>query len=136
MKIRIALGILTALAVMLTAGAGFADSELHGEDWLRGKHSGDGAVLLGHKVYHLGAQTQIRGLKGERLSLDDLIWVPELESLAKEPRVPTLWVEFDATLVGNRLVLNWIQLSANKEGMDRTQLPASVDRYGRTQDGR
>jgi hypothetical protein len=131
MRIRIVSAVLTGLMACLFADAAMAGSDLNGENWLRGKNTSEGTVLLGHKVYHLGAMTQIRGLKGEQLSLDDLIWVPELTSFATEPRVPTLWVEYDATLVGTRLVLNWIQLSIEQEGMDQTRLPSGVDPYGR-----
>jgi len=131
MRIRIVSIFLTGLAACLFAGAATAGSDLNGKDWLRGKNTAEGTVLLGHKVYHLGAMTQIRGLKGEQLTLDDLVWVPELASFSTEPRVPTLWVEYDATLVGTQLMLNWIQLSIDQEGMDQTQLPSGVDSYGR-----
>lgn len=131
MRIRIVSLFLTGLTACLLAGVATAGGDLGGENWLRGKNTSEGTVLLGHKVYHLGAATQIRGLKGEQLSLDDLIWVPELASYAREPRVPTLWVEYDATLVGSQLILNWIQLSIAQEGMDQTQLPSGVDSYGR-----
>ena len=131
MSIRIVLLSLAGLLACLIAGAADAGSDLGGEQWLRGKNTSEGTVLLGHKVYHLQATTQILGLKGEKLTLEDLIWVPELASYSPEPRVPTLWVKYDATLVGTRLILNWIQLSIDQEGMDQTQLPSGVDSYGR-----
>lgn len=130
MPIRIMLLSLAGLLACLIAGAARA-GELGGEDWLRGKNSAEGTVLLGFEVYHLGAATQIRGLKGEKLGLEDLIWVPELESFAVPPRVPSLWVRFDATRVGTQLILNWIELSIDQEGMDQTHMPGGVDAYGR-----
>lgn len=131
MQIRIVQLAVAGLVACLIAGVANAGGDLSGENWLRGKNTAEGTVLLGHEVYHLGAMTQIRGLKGEQLTLDDLVWVPELASFDKEPRVPTLWVEYDATRVGTQLRLNWIQLSINKEGMDPTQMPDGMDAYGR-----
>ena len=131
MKIRFLPIALIALAVCAISGAAGADNDLRGAHWLRAKNSAEGTVLLGQKVYHVGATTQIRGLKGEQLRLADLVWVPEVESFSPPPRVPTLWVEYDATLVGTQLRLNWIQLSLDQEGLDQTQLPPGVDSYGR-----
>jgi hypothetical protein len=130
MPIRIALLSLAGLVACVIAGAAHA-GDLGGEDWLRGKNTSEGSVLLGFKVYRLGPATQIRGLKGEKLELEDLIWVPELESFAEPPRVPSLWVKFDATQVGTQLILNWIELSIDQEGMDQTHMPGGVDAYGR-----
>jgi hypothetical protein len=137
MQTRIVLSCLgTALACLLATTAG-ADGELDGHDWLRGKNTEHQAVLIGHDVYHLGAQTQIKGLDGETLSLADLIWIPELEDLEKIPRVPTVWVEYDATRVGDRLLLNWMQLSIDQEGLDHVRLQEhDRDRFGRIPGGR
>ena len=137
MQTRIVLSCLgAAMACLLAATAG-ADDELHGHDWLRGKNTEQQAVLIGHAVYQLGAQTQIKGVDGETLSLGDLIWIPELESLEKIPRVPTVWVEYDATRVGDRLLLNWVQLSLDQEGLDHVRLQEhDRDRFGRIPGGR
>ncbi len=131
MSNRIVLLCLAGLVACQITGAAQAGNELGGEDWLRGKNTSENTVLLGFKVYHLNPMTQIRGLKGESMGLDDLVWVPELESYAEIPRVPSLWVKFDATQVGTQLVLNWIELSIDQEGMDPTHLPGGVDEYGR-----
>ena len=114
---------LAAALALCLASAAAADSHLGGMDWMWGKNTEQGAVLIGKRVYHLAAHTQISGYEQERLSLPDLVWVPELESLAKKPRVPNLWVEFDATEVGDRLVLNWVKLSRQQEGMGASGPP-------------
>lgn len=126
--------IVTTLAITaLLCGFGTASANeglLNGHNWMRGKNTPSNSVLIGKRVYELGAHTQIVGLQEERLTLDDLIWVPELESLSRIPRVANLWVEYDATQVGDRLILNWVRLSIDQEGMDQTQMDG-VDRYGR-----
>jgi hypothetical protein len=130
MQIRPALAWVATIAICCIAGSAGADDELAGHDWLRGKNTEQQAVLLGHQVYQLNARTQILGLEGQVMSLDDLVWVPELESLDQVPRIPTLWVEYDATRVGDRLILNWVKLTLDQEGLDLTRMN-EVDRYGR-----
>ena len=119
MKLRHLIAALAVSGLLGPVGSASAD-ELRGGAYVRGKNAEHTAVVLGETVYQVGAHTQILGFDGERLSLGELDMVPELESLERFSRVPTFWVEYDATRVGDRLILNWMQLSAAQEGIDPT----------------
>ena len=131
MKHRHLIAALTAAALLAPAAAWAGDDALRGTAYVRALSKQHDAVVLGDTVYHLGAHTQVTGFDGERVSLADLDGVPEVESLEQRTPLPTLLVEFDATRVGDRLILNWLQLSLAQEGIDPVARQQWLERHGK-----
>ncbi len=102
-----AVGLGVALVVGLGAGSDAAaadDVRLHG--YVMEKNVAEQTVLVGDRIYHVDARTELAGLGGRRIELSELPTIRDLDTGQEEPGA----VIIEAQQIGGRWRLSRLSM--------------------------